>query len=181
VPTPAEQAKSRKLFKEVFAADLSDHSPAARHALAAKLLEQSVGVHDVPADQFVLLVGAIQAGKEASDLDLCCRAADAMAVAYQVDGLGLKYDTVMKMTLRAGTLAATTDNVRAGLNLVDELAKVENYTSALKVLQMLRTTVPDAALNAEIQARVKQVETLRVAADRVAPYLQKRFIRRKRR
>jgi hypothetical protein len=174
IPAPVDQAKSRKLFKEVFATELADRSPAARRALATKLLEQAAGVGDAPADQFVLLVGATEAGKEASDLGLCCRAADALAGAYEVDGLRIKSEAAAKMTLRADSPAAATENCREGLTLIDQLVAADDYVTAGRLLSGLRAAAAqDGALSSQIQNRAKEFDALRTAAERVAPYLQK--------
>jgi hypothetical protein len=64
IPGAAEQVRSRKLFKDAYAVELAEHAPAARRALANKLLAQAGQLKDAPADQFVLLVGASEAAKE---------------------------------------------------------------------------------------------------------------------
>ncbi len=173
IPVAAEQAKSRKLFLELFAKELDDRNPVARRSLAAKLLEQSAAVSDAPADQFVLLVGATHAAVEGSDLDLCCRAADALATSYEVDGLRLKCDTAMKMKLRAETTTATDNNCRAALRVVDDAVASSDYATASRLLQMLRPLAPSGELASEIQSRTKQVEMLRAATERIVPAMKK--------
>jgi hypothetical protein len=73
VPAKEDQARSRKLFKELFARDLADRSAAARRALALKLLAEAVKMTDAPTDQFVLLMAASDAAKEAADLRVRAR------------------------------------------------------------------------------------------------------------
>ena len=68
IPVAADQAKSRKLMKEVFAAELDNRAPAARRALARKLLDEAAKMPDASADRFVVLGGAIQSAVDASTL-----------------------------------------------------------------------------------------------------------------
>jgi hypothetical protein len=174
VPGKADQAKSRTLFKQVFAKELADRAPAARRALAAKLLDEAAKVADVPADQFVLLAGAADAAREGGDLNLCARAADALATAYDVDPLAVKADAATKIALRADPPAVAADNCRAGLALVDELAAAEDYAAAARLLAALRpVAASDPALVAQLQLRSKDLDTLRAAAERLAPSLQR--------
>jgi hypothetical protein len=173
IPAPADQAKSRKSLKEVFAADLVKRAPAARRELARKLLAQGKTTSDAPADQFVLLVSAVEAGKLGSDLPFCCRAADVLAQAYDVDALRFKSDAATTMTLRADSPAHTDDNCMAGLRLADQLIDAEEYPSAARLLYALRKAPPRPVFLPQIQQRITQVDTLREAADRVAPARQK--------
>ncbi|HWE02529.1 MAG TPA: hypothetical protein VG326_08965 [Tepidisphaeraceae bacterium] len=173
IPDPAAQAKSRKLFKGIYAKELADHSAAARRELAAKLLAQAASISDAPADEFVLLAAATDAGREGSDLGVLCKAADVMADVYDVDGLRLKSDRAMKMTLRSDSPAVEADNCRAGMKLADELVVAEDYTSALRILQSLRSAAPDATLRSEVSARIRDVDAQRIAAEHVVGQIRK--------
>jgi hypothetical protein len=173
VPAPAAQAKSRKLFKELYAKELSDKSPAARRALAEKLLSQAASVSDAPADEFVLLVGATQAGKEASDFAISCQAADTLAEVYDLDGLRYKTDLAMKISLRGATPSATTQNCTTALRVVDELLADGDDIAAMRLLQSLRAAGANGDVNSQIQERIKTLESIRSATDRVAPFQKK--------
>jgi hypothetical protein len=173
IPAKADQAKSRKLFKEFYAADLANRSAAGRRALATKLLDQAGAVSDAPSDQFVLLVGATEAAKEASDLALVSRAADALADAYEVDGLHVKSDAATQMVLRVDSPAATTENCRNGLELVDQLASAGDFITAIRLLKSLQAAALDAELRSQIQSKTKEVDSQKTAADRIAMFSQK--------
>jgi len=173
IPTASDQTKSRKLFKEIYAKELADRSAAARRALAAKLLAQAASVQDSPADEFVLLAAATEAGKEGSDLGAVCKAADAMADAYDVDGLRVKSERATKMTLRADAPAVAADNFRTGMKLVDELVAAEDYATAARLLQSLKAAAPDVETRTQVQTRVSDLEAQRTSATRVAAQIQK--------
>jgi hypothetical protein len=168
VPPAAEQAHSRKLFRDLYAADLANRSPVARRALAAKLIEQAGTVGDAPADQFVLLAGAVDAAREGADLRLVSRAADAMADAYDVDGLHVKSEAAAQMPLRADLPATTAENCQAGQALADQLAAADDFATALHLLRSLQPAAPDAPTRAQLQKRAKEIEALKAAADHYA-------------
>lgn len=173
VPAAEAQAKSRKLFRDLYAADLANRSPAARRALAAKLLEQAGTVSDAPADQFVLLAGAMDAAKEGADLRLVSRAADAMAGAYAVDGLRVKSEAAAQMPLRADVPATTAENCTAGLALADQLAADEDFATALHLLRSLEGAAPSAETRANLLKRAKEIGALKAAADHYAMLVEK--------
>jgi hypothetical protein len=168
VPPAAAQANSRKLFRDLYAADLANHSPAARRALAAKLIEQAGTVGDAPADQFVLLAGAVDAAKEGADLGLVSRAADAMADAYVVDGLHVKSEAAAQMPLRADVPATTAENCKAGAALADQLAADDDFAAAFHLLRSLQAAAPDAETRAQLVKRAREIEALKAAADHYA-------------
>lgn len=169
VPAKDDQARSRKLFKELFAKDLADRSAAARRALAVKLLAEAVKMTDAPTDQFVLLMAASDAGTEAADLRVCVRAANTLSSSYDVDGPRLAADAALRMNLRAGTPAAAAENCRAGLELVDELIDSDEYSSAARLLSALRPIASgDAALRGLVQSREKDLDAIRSTAERLA-------------
>lgn len=173
VPPAEAQAKSRKLFRDLYTADLANRSPAARRALAAKLLEQAGTVSDAPADQFVLLVGAMDAAKEGADLGLVSRAADAMAGAYAVDGLHVKCEAAAQMPLRADMPATTAENCTAGLALADQLAADDDFATALRLLRSLEGAAPSVETRGTLLKRAKEIEALKAAADHYARLVEK--------
>jgi hypothetical protein len=174
VPAKAEQAKSRKLFKEVYAKELADRSLAGRRALAAKLLFDASTVGDAPTDRFVLLVGAAEAGEEGADLVVCVKAADALAESYELDGLRFKADAAQKVTRRAETAEANAQNVRLAMQVADELVAADDYAGAAKVLAGQRLAVSgDPALTWQWQDRTRTVEAMRQVEPRVSAAIEK--------
>ncbi len=173
IPSKADQAKSRKLFKEVFANDLADRSVAARRSLATKLVKTAADTADVPSDYFVLLIGAMEAGKESADLSVCITAADTLAASYEIDSLRLKSDTALKMSLRAESPSASAINCKAGLELIDQLVADADYATAARVMSSLRGATADAALTLQLQNRTRDLDVQRAAAGRISVKLEK--------
>lgn len=173
IPTPADLATSHNLFREVYAADLANRSAAGRRALATKLLDQARTIGNAPSDEFVLLLGAIDAAKEASDLALVSRAANALAEAFEVDGLKIESDAALEMSLRADSAAITSANCRSGIELVDQLAAAEDFSTAVRLLRNLQTAAPDAELRSRIRHKTNEVDGLAATANRVAALTRK--------
>jgi len=174
IPGKLEQARSRGLLKEAFAAQLKDRSIAGRKKLAQTLLDEVPKTADNPSDEYVLLGGAIEASKEAGTLRLCFSAADTMAAQYEIDALPVKTEAVLKVNLRGDSPATAAENVRAALELVDPLLAGEDFTTAMRILALARPAAAgDSALLPVVQKRLQLIETLRAAHDRLAQYVEK--------
>ncbi|MDB5329260.1 MAG: hypothetical protein JWP03_411 [Phycisphaerales bacterium] len=174
VPGKAEQAAVRKVLKEVFAEQLADRSIAGRRKLTEALLAQAEKSGARPADQFVLLAAAVDAGTEAANLPLAFTAGDRMADGFDVDRLALKAETAAKLGSRAAPAELATDNVTAGLALVDQLARAENFAAAARVCStLLPIAGSNAALRAEVQQRQRDLAAARDAGEKVARQVEK--------
>lgn len=174
IPAKDAQARSRTLFKEIFAKELADRSASGRRVLAAMLLKEASKIKEATADQFILLVGATEAGREAADLTLSFTAADALANTYEIDAFTLKQDIALKISLRSDTEAGGVDNCRAALELVDSLVEGEEYLTAIRLLQAMRpAAAADLIINQHVQSRLKDVEAIRVASERLLPQWEK--------
>ncbi len=88
------------MLKEVYVKELADKTPPARKALAGRFIEDAEKSSNAPADEFVLLSGAIQAAQEASDLTLSFQAVDAMARDFTVEASTLKAQSLLKLSAR---------------------------------------------------------------------------------
>jgi hypothetical protein len=167
VPAKAQQANSRKLFKEVFAAELTDRSAPARRKLAVKLLDAADKSADVRSDLFVLLIAAADAARDAADLELSFRATDALAAAYQVDGLRMRSDMALAVFAARDPAAATEGNCRAVFALCDQLLAVDDYVTATRLLTGLRTlAAAHSVLATQVAKRSQDIEATRAAAER---------------
>jgi hypothetical protein len=169
VPASKEQAQARKLFKEIFAAELAEHSVMGRRALGQKLLLQAARTTDAPVDEFVLLMGATEAGREGADLSLSFRAADQVSAAFEVDALSVKAEAAIGLAGRVVTAAEAAENIRLGLSVVEQLIDQEDYATAARVVTTLRAgRGQDAAIGKQITSTARRVDLLRTAATAVA-------------
>lgn len=174
VPSSADQARSRKLLREVFAKELADHTAQGRTRLAERLLTEAKKAIDNSTDQFVLAAGAIQAASEAGDLPLCFRAADAMAQAYDVDALTIKAQAAVGLKYSAASTTQAVPNVVYGLQLTDDLVSAEQVHTAARVCAVLQGAgVRSANLRATVQQTARDVSALCAAYDRAAESAEK--------
>lgn len=174
VPAKAAQAAVRQVMKEVFAEQLADRSIAARRKLAAALLAQADKSREVPTDQFVLLAAAIDASIDGVNLPAALQAADRMADAFDVDGLGVKADAALRLGPKSGVADSAAENVDAVLELSRELASADDYGTAARVCAALQPAAArDPALRAQLQQRQRELILARDAADRFAKDLEK--------
>jgi len=161
-------------LKQVYATELADRSPKSTRALGAKILQQAAPDRNEPAaDQFVLLIAAIQAGRDGSDMELCCHAADTLGREFQVDSQQVKCTSALESSLRLETPAQTANNCRIVMRLADEAATNGHVDLALKLLRHLGAVAPVAGVNDEVESSISELEARRSAAERVAPYLQR--------
>ena len=169
MPAKAEQARARRLFKEVFAAELADHSTTARRALAAKLLEQVGKSADAPVDQFVLAMGAADAAREGGDLSMSFRAIDDAAAVFEFDSLAMNSDTAIGMAGRVTPPGTNVENGRAALRIAQELIDQDSYLTAARVIAALKPAVTgDAAMLQQFQTAEKKADMLRTGAALIA-------------
>ena len=174
IPPKLEQANSRKLLKTVFAKELTNRSAAGRRELAQKLLAAAAtSGADASTDQFVLLIGAVDAAKDAANVVLCVKSVNALADAFDVDGQRLMIDTLLSMPLKANTAAVTVENCFAGLAVIDELVVTGNYTDSARLCAALRpAAAADPKLSAQLQSRQKDIDALKKATEALARQLE---------
>ncbi|HWE93766.1 MAG TPA: NPCBM/NEW2 domain-containing protein [Tepidisphaeraceae bacterium] len=167
VPDTADQAQSRKLFKQAFSGELKDHSPTGRRTLAAKLLTEADKVADNPCDRFVLLVGACDAAAEGGDLRLAGRAAETAATLYEVDAAHLSANAALKSPLKISTPEQASEAVDGGLELESTLVRAGDYSTAARLLAALEPmAVRDPRLGPLLKERTAQLAEIRLAHDR---------------
>jgi hypothetical protein len=169
VPGKAAQSQARNLLREVFAKELSDHSPEARRVLAARFLTEADKAVDRPADAYVLLGGAYQAAKEGNDLEMCMRAIDAMTATFDMDAMNLKLGALSAI-LPGGDSAKARAVVMAGLTLLDEAVAVDDYDAAREVLGRIEQAAAragDVSLSAYARDKAKEARLIGVEYERI--------------
>jgi hypothetical protein len=170
IPAREDQARARKLFRELFTKDLMDQSLAGRRALAMRLLDEAAKVPDAATDQFVLLLAATEAGKDASDLRLCMRATTTLASSYEVDGAKIAADAAVKMNLRAPAPTVVAANFRAALELVEQLITRDDFAAAARLLSLLRSvSTGNVSVMNRVRADEKSLDVIRSATEKIAP------------
>ena len=127
-------------MREVYAKPLADGSPAGRSRLSGLLLTDADKYAGRAADQFVVLVGALEAAEEAGSLSRGAAACKALAAAFAVDTIGVQLELLTKLRGADSPPAAATEDVAAGLALVSDLAAADALPEATRLLESLRAT-----------------------------------------
>lgn len=165
IPSKSDRDKSRSLLKDVYGQELADRSPPARKALADKFLQDAAKSSNAPADEFVLLGGAMQVAQEAADLPLSFQAADAMGKDFPIDVAGLKAQALVKMSAREFARNRE-ENQHVAIALMDELENAGDYARAERVGTSLQQDLAGEDRTA-IQQRVKSIHDKQVALSRL--------------
>jgi hypothetical protein len=173
IPEKQDLAQSRRLMRDVFSKELADRSQAGRQALAKRLLVEAGRSSAVPADQFTMLNGAIDAASEGASLKLTFEAADRIAESFEADAPALKLDAVTRIAAKRPPTPLTAADLPGVLDLVHKLAAAEDYPSALRLATTLRPLASDAATRDALQAAAKEVGELKAAQDRLSQFIER--------
>lgn len=161
IPSEIELGRSRDLMKVVYAKQLKDESIAGRRQLAGELIAEAKKSSDNRSDHYVLLSGAIQAAREARHLRHILEALEAMALYYDFDLLAAKWELARDMVYVADLPIHTHNNVRAGLELVDQMVAAGDYADALRLCErLLAPASDDPALENIVRVRMAEVDAL---------------------
>jgi hypothetical protein len=169
VPGKAEQARQRKMLREVFAKELADHSPEARRLLAVRFLAEAEKASDEPVDEYVLLGGAYQAAKEANDLGLCMRVADTLAGTFDVDALPLKVGALSGVSYGADRTKARA-GAMAGLALLDDAVGADDYVAVRQIAERVEQAAEragDTSLSGYVREKTREARQVAVEYERV--------------
>jgi hypothetical protein len=174
VPSPSAQTAIQKDMKEVFADQLADHSIPARRKLTSALLAQADKSSDAPVEQFVLLTAAIDSAVDAVSLQQAFRAADKVSEMFDVDGLGIKIDAVLRVGPKSAVPEQADENVSAVIELSSALANVDDYAAAARVCAaLLPATAGNSELRTKLQQRQRELSAASEAAERYSRDLAK--------
>ena len=78
------------------------------------------------------------------------------------------------MVLKAPSPADTVENIKADLELADQLAATEDFADAAHVVALARPLAADnAELRAEVLKRSRSIDVARSAFDQIEPFLDK--------
>lgn len=138
IPSADQQSKSRKLMRELFAAQLADKSPIGRNKLLKSLLAESEKARDNPVDRYVLLIAVAQATCELVDLRTLSFAANQLAASYKVDGAAIKAEFACKMNFASPQTEVAIANLNSGFTLINELLAVDELDGAEKLIEVMR-------------------------------------------
>lgn len=174
IPDKTSQNASRKLMRAAYAKELADRSVVGREKLVAMLIAEASKFVRQPSDQFVVLVGAVEAAKETGSIRLCVRAADVLSDAFDIDALAVKADAAAKIKLAANSPATLSENMTAGLELLSELTAGEAFADATRLLASLQAASGNnPSYRAVLQSRASDLAYLKLTRERLPQQLQR--------
>lgn len=148
-------------MKELFASQLKHTSSAGRRKLARILLDEARNEKGSPADQFVLLAGAIECAEDANSLDLCFESADAMGAAFDVDVLAAKLASALKVLPKPSARSVAEEAVGRSFGLLDQFIAADDLPAAGKLVAAMRGPAgTDAELRKSLQEKTQELQSL---------------------
>lgn len=160
LPDAAEQARAEKLVREVFQREYASKDPAARIALARRLLQQAIETRDDAAARYVLQREARDVGAAAGDVATLTRAIALMEEGFGVDSLPAS-GTALATAQHASDSAATQSAVaEAALRSVDSALERDDLASASRLMALAEAAAgksKSVMLLSQAQARAKDL------------------------
>lgn len=96
--TMAEQQKSRKLIDEIYQKPLAQaKDDQARAQIGRQILQAGIDTKNDSVGRFALLVCALETARDAGDLNTALSAIDALQETWDVDGLRMRADLLLKL------------------------------------------------------------------------------------
>ena len=141
-----------------------------RQAFVKKLLAQARQTKDDPSAHYVLLRDARTMASEIGDADTALAATDDMVKAYAVDGLALRYTTLVALGQAAKATADPRPIATALLKVADEAGDAENFEIAEKAAKealQLATRARDVPLVTRANAALKRTGELKPLRDKI--------------
>jgi hypothetical protein len=177
IPDRARRVQCRKLFEEVFAADLKERTLTARKKLAQRLLDEGIKAPEGSADRFVLLTGAMEAAEDAMSIRLSFAAAEGLARSYDdVDEVSVKLEAAGQVfSGPVSPLMGSVYNVDALFSLADQLASENDFAGVDRIETALRHGVlgiSDGELRTAVKDQIHAMESLRSAWQQTMPSLE---------
>ncbi|MCY3021603.1 MAG: hypothetical protein NTW87_21525 [Planctomycetota bacterium] len=172
IPPAAALLDSEKEIREVFKAEYQKKGVAERTDLAKRLLKLAGESKNDALAYYVALREARDVAASAGELDIAFGAVDTLAQAFAVDAPGLKAGALTAAVRTVATAEAAEKAYAAGLDLLDEMARDNQFDGALKLVGPLddlarRANHPDMART--LQARSKELRAQQTEWARAKP------------
>ena len=137
VPSKAEQAAAMKLVMEIYQAEFANaHSPAAKQALAKKLLAQAVSTHDDMPGRYVLLKLAREMATDGLDGLTAFQAIETMSDTFEIDPIEMKAAVLKEGAAHATVVEHHKCLMEVALSLVDAAIAEDNYSIAKQLCDL---------------------------------------------
>jgi hypothetical protein len=142
IPDNSAQTKARDMIHNIFKEDYAKTTPAARQALAKRLVVEAAGTNDDLIARYVLLLDGSEMAAATGDADTALKAITELSKNYKIDAIELSRGALLRANAAATTPQAAEIIVRLSLETADAAALADSFD----VVQQL-VNIADAAAN----------------------------------
>ncbi len=171
VPDAADQKRAEKVIRDFFRADYQAKDPAARSALAGKLLKEAAATQGDAVAAYVLLREARDAAADAGDIAAAFEAVARMAERFDVKADEMKAAALSTARKKASTADDLAKVAEAFLALAEDQAKKGDFDGALRGAREAESaarSARDAAAAQRAASLAKDVPEMKRAHDQYA-------------
>ena len=181
-PAPPDDAAVEKASKEVNDVYANDYkaarTPAQKVVLAKKLLDQASATQNDPPARYVLLKSARDLAGQAGDAAVAIQAVDALSAAFNVDGSGIKVETVnevanAKVTLSPAQVKDLVDQILAVMDELIEQDRAEEATPLVALAMERARRTHDGALIKQVNQQRQKIAASRKSFAEVKPFAER--------
>jgi hypothetical protein len=133
-PDEPPQAKAEAMIRQLFKAEYASNEPAARRALAKKLLAQAQDERTEAASRFVLFREARNVAASAGDVLTALRAVDEMNKVFAIDLIAYKSPIISTAGRAIDNQEDAAIFISAGISLVDRIIAARDFAGAGKLM-----------------------------------------------
>ncbi|HWE96322.1 MAG TPA: NPCBM/NEW2 domain-containing protein [Tepidisphaeraceae bacterium] len=174
IPASNEQAKARKMFKDVYSRQLADQSGSGRQAIARQLLADAAKITDAPIDRFVLLTGARRAALDAGDVEMAISSDEELCKSFAVDARSSRLDLLGRLAKTAKSPSGCAAIVREAFQKSDdaELQGQYNVAEQFAAIALAASKGSDkVASRTEASARESEIRAVATAYAQLDKFL----------
>ena len=136
IPAAAAQLRARNMIHTLFKDDFAKTTPAARDALARRLIAEAAQTHDDPAARYVLLADGSDLAASAGDAQPAIAAIDELSRLYAVDTLNLKKSALLRTATVVNSPEAAETLSRLCLNAADAAALADAFNTVAQLANL---------------------------------------------
>jgi formylglycine-generating enzyme required for sulfatase activity len=166
LPVPADEVReaAAKPAQDVYRNEYATaKSPVAKRALARRILDDAVKVHDDAVKRYVLCCLARDVAIAGQDERLAIESVDELRRAFAVDAWAMKLDTVGRLANGARPAAARGDLARLALTLAEEAMQADEVSTADELVRLAlveASKAHDRGLVTRAHAAAKKIQEL---------------------
>ena len=170
VPDSAAVEKAEKLVRELFKADLAKKKQADQIETARKMIKSAGETNDNPAAKFALLREASEVAARGGDIGTALEAAAGLTQSFEMKPVDVQLG-ILETAERGKTVPARAV-AEAALEVADDALRADDFDSADKLLKLAvraATRASNAALSANVAAKIREAEAIQQVLGQLEP------------